>query len=52
MQVKITSNMYYVSPGAGSAALVCKHGIRYPGICEKCGKILEKVIEKLEITNG
>lgn len=33
---RLSPNMNYASPGAGSVALECNHGVRYPDLCGDC----------------
>lgn len=38
--VVLSPHMVYASPGAGSVALACNHGLRYPDLCEECTRVL------------
>jgi hypothetical protein len=41
----MSEHMVYAAPGAGSVALACNHGVRYPDICELCNQSINKQIK-------
>ena len=42
MNFRMSEHMVYESPGAGSVALACNHGVRYPDICDLCSQAVLK----------